>query len=235
MGIKVKLHHLTSYRYDRAVSLSPQVIRLRPAPHCRTEILSYSLKITPAAHFLNWQQDPYGNWLARAVFPDKVEEFVVSVDLVADLAIINPFDFFLAPEAETFPFVYPAEVEEDLRAFLVRAPAEPLFQAYLDGIPRDEPVATIPFLVRLNQHLQEAIRYTIRHEPGVQSPEQTLTLKSGSCRDSAWLLVEILRHLGLAARFVSGYLIQLVPDEKPLDGPAGPTTDFTDLHAWTEV
>ena len=234
MSIQVSLHHVTRYHYDRPIGLGPQVVRLRPAPHCRTRVLSYSLKVTPAQHFVNWQQDPNGNWLARFVFPEKTREFVIAVDLLADMAVINPFDFFVEPFAETFPFAYPAEFAEELAPFLDAEPAGPLLSAFLASIPRHRK-NTVDFLVELNQRLQRDIRYLIRMEPGVQTPEETLAASSGSCRDSAWLLVQILRHLGLAARFVSGYLIQLRPDVRALDGPAGAAQDFTDLHAWAEV
>jgi uncharacterized protein (DUF2126 family) len=234
VSIHVALNHVTHYRYDRPVTLSPQIVRLRPAPHSRTPILSYSLKITPAEHFINWQQDPQGNYLARLVFPEKTSEFKIEVDLVAEMSVINPFDFFLEPFAEKFPFAYEDWQRHELTPYLYKLPATSKLTEYLAGISR-ESMKTVDFLVALNQHLQEAIRYTIRLEPGVQTPEETLTLKSGSCRDTAWLLVQIARHLGLAARFVSGYLVQLKPDVKSLDGPSGTEVDFTDLHAWAEV
>ena len=234
MAIHVALNHVTHYRYDRRVALSPQVVRLRPAPHCRTPILSYSLRIEPAEHFINWQQDPFGNYLARLVFPEKTTSFKVTVDLVAEMAVYNPFDFFLEPEAETFPFRYAADALHDLAPYLPKQEATPRFAAQLASIDR-KPQRTIDFLVGINQRLQRDIRYLIRMEPGVQAPELTLTNASGSCRDSGWLMVQLLRHLGLAARFVSGYLIQLKPDVKSLDGPSGAESDFTDLHAWCEV
>ncbi len=234
MGIHVALNHRTTYRYDRAVSLSSQIVRLRPAPHCRTPILSYSMTVTPAEHFLNWQQDPFCNYLGRLVFPEKTTSFVVEIDLVADMIVINPFDFFLEPEAETFPFAYEPRLKTDLAPYLAVEPAGERLVGFLAAIDRG-PRQTTDFLVDINLRLSRAISYLIRMEPNVQSCEQTLTLGSGSCRDSAWLLVNILRHLGLAARFVSGYLIQLAPDVKSLDGPSGPEADFTDLHAWTEV
>jgi uncharacterized protein (DUF2126 family)/transglutaminase-like putative cysteine protease len=234
MSIHVALNHVTHYRYDRRVGLSPQVVRLRPAPHCRTRILSYSLSVLPAMHFINWQQDPFSNYLARLVFPERTEELRITVDLVAEMSVYNPFDFFLEPSAEAFPFRYEAALAHDLRPYLACDPAGPRLRDLLSGIDRT-PRRTIDFLVDLNQRLQRDIRYLIRMEPGVQTPEQTLETRAGSCRDTGWLLVQALRHLGLAARFVSGYLIQLKPDVAALDGPAGPTADFTDLHAWCEV
>ncbi|KGM41455.1 IMP dehydrogenase [Aquabacterium sp. NJ1] len=234
MSIHVALNHVTHYRYDRLVNLSPQVVRLRPAPHCRTRILSYSLRVEPAVHFINWQQDPFSNHLARLVFPEQTQEFKITVDLVAEMAVYNPFDFFLEPEAETYPFSYDASTLHDLTPYLVKGELTPAFKAFVDSIDRTE-VRTIDFLVGLNQRLQKDISYTIRMEPGVQTPEETLTLKSGSCRDTGWLMVQALRHLGLAARFVSGYLIQLKADVAALDGPSGTEVDFTDLHAWCEV
>ena len=234
MSIHVALNHVTHYRYDRPVSLGPQIVRLRPAPHCRTRILSYALKIEPSDHFINWQQDPQSNYLARLVFPERTRELRIEVDLVCEMAVLNPFDFFLEPSAQSFPFTYAPQLGRELEPFLVKLPATLRFADYLARIDRT-PRSTIDFLVALNQRLQQDVSYLIRLEPGVQTPEETLAKGSGSCRDSAWLLVQLLRHLGLAARFVSGYLLQLVPDEKPLEGPVGPATDFTDLHAWCEV
>jgi uncharacterized protein (DUF2126 family) len=234
MAIHVALRHRTHYRYDRPVLLSPHVIRLRPAPHCRTPVLSYSLTIDPRKHFINWQQDPHGNYLARIVFPEKTRELAVDVEIVADMSVVNPFDFFLEPAAEGFPFSYEASLAKELAPFLERLPAGPKLQAWLDSVDtRSQP--TVDFLVALNRRLAQEVKYIIRLEPGVQAPEDTLSLTSGSCRDSSWLLVQILRHLGMAARFVSGYLIQLTPDVKALDGPTGAEADFTDLHAWAEV
>ena len=234
MSIHAALHHVTHYRYDRLVALGPQVVRLRPAPHCRSKIIAYSLQIEPAGHFINWQQDPFANYQARLVFPEKTTEFKVTVDVVLDMAVYNPFDFFLEPYAEKFPFAYDALLKQELAPYLAADPLTPLLTAYLARVDRTEK-RSIDFLVAVNQMLHTDIQYLIRMEPGVQTPEETLALKSGSCRDSAWLLVQLLRHSGLAARFVSGYLIQLTPDVKALDGPSGTEVDFTDLHAWCEV
>ena len=234
MSIHVALNHVTHYRYDRPINLGPQIVRLRPAPHSRTRILSYSMRVEPAGHFVNWQQDPQSNYLARLVFPEPTTEFRIEVDLVAEMSVLNPFDFFLEPSAENFPFAYESELAAELAPYMAKCELTPLFERYVADVPRTKK-HTNDFLVELNQRLQKDISYLIRLEPGVQSPEETLTKASGSCRDSAWLMVQVLRHLGLAARFVSGYLIQLKSDVKSLDGPSGTEIDFTDLHAWCEV
>ncbi len=237
MATHCALHHRTSYSYPKPVALGPQVVRLRPAPHCRTPVLSYSLKVSPKPHFLNWQQDPQGNFIARIVFPDPVKHFEIDVDLVADMAPINPFDFFLEEDASTVPFSYDESLTQELAPF--RRTAGPMLEGEMLALLRActpvEGEETNSYLVRVNQLLEKRIGYTVRMEPGVQTPEETLALGTGSCRDTSWLLVQLLRRLGFAARFVSGYLIQLEPDQKPLDGPAGAESDFTDLHAWAEV
>jgi uncharacterized protein (DUF2126 family)/transglutaminase-like putative cysteine protease len=234
VSIYVALHHVTHYKYDRPIDLGPQTIRLRPAPHTRTPILSYSLKVTPPNHFVNWQQDPQGNWLARYVFPEKTTELKIEVDFTAQMTVINPFDFFVEPYADSFPFDYPKDLKTELAPYLETIQPGPLFAKYLASIPR-EASNTVNFLVDLNRELQTRVRYIIRMEPGVQTPEETLSSGAGSCRDSAWLLIQTLRHLGLAARFVSGYLVQIRPDIDPVEGPPEVEKDFTDLHAWAEV
>lgn len=234
MSIHVALTHITHYDYDRRVSMSPQIIRLRPAPHCRTKVISYSQIVTPKEHFINWQQDPFGNYLARVVFPEKTTSFRVEVRLVAEMAVYNPFDFFLEPSADKFPFTYEESLKKELQPYLENSWSSPLFDRFLDSVEK-KPMQTVDFLVALNNKIKESVGYIIRLEPGVQTPEETLVKGTGSCRDSAWLLVNIARRLGLAARFVSGYLIQLTPDQKSLDGPSGTEKDFTDLHAWAEI
>jgi uncharacterized protein (DUF2126 family)/transglutaminase-like putative cysteine protease len=234
VSIYVALHHVTHYKYDRPIDLGPQTIRLRPAPHTRTPILSYSLKVTPANHFVNWQQDPLGNWIARYVFPEKTTELKIEVDFTAQMTTVNPFDFFVEPYADSFPFEYPQDLKTELAPYLETVKPDRLFAKYLDTIPHDAP-NTVNFLVDLNRDLQKQVNYVIRMEPGVQTPEETLSSAAGSCRDSAWLLIQTFRHLGLAARFVSGYLIQIRPDIDPIEGPPEVENDFTDLHAWAEV
>ncbi|SEQ33831.1 Uncharacterized conserved protein, DUF2126 family [Hyunsoonleella jejuensis] len=234
MALKIVISHKTVYKYDRLVSLSPHIFRLRPAPHSRTPIEAYSIKIKPENQFFNWQQDPFGNYLARLTFPEKTKELSVDVEIIADLKTINPFDFFVEKYAEDFPFEYTETTKKELLPYLEITDNGPLLKEFLKTVDLTSR-KTIFFLIDINRKIYEYLNYSIRLDPGVQNCEQTLESKIGSCRDYAWLFVQVMRHLGFGARFVSGYLVQLKSDEKSLDGPSGPEEDFTDLHAWAEV
>ncbi|WP_134768127.1 transglutaminase family protein [Nocardioides sp. 1609] len=241
MSIKVALEHRTTYDFAEPVHVGPHVVRLRPAPHTRTPIEAYSLTVEPRNHFVNWQQDPFGNWNARLVFPEKVKTLDITVGLVADLMVINPFDFFVEEYAEHFPFAYEDSLAADLAPYLRPVEDAGAADAFRLAQPQPDPGAGTPiitFLAGLNAAVHAGVAYSVRMEAGVQTPDETLARGIGSCRDSAWLLVALLRQHGLAARFVSGYLVQLTTDPDAmvgLDGPSGPTSDFTDLHAWAEV
>jgi len=235
MAIRVAIRHKTVYKYDRLVSLSPHIFRLRPAVHSRTPIEAYTFKISPKNHFINWQQDPFGNYQARVVFPEKTDHLSIDVEVIANMVVINPFDFFVEEYAEKYPFKYAHQLQKELIPYFEIKDDGPLLKEWIAGLEIPKDFGINDFLVFLNQKLNKDINYSIRMEPGVQTCEETLGKALGSCRDSAWLLVQILRHLGLAARFVSGYLVQLTADIKSLDGPSGPEADFTDLHAWCEV
>ncbi|HEX8546150.1 MAG TPA: transglutaminase family protein, partial [Cytophagaceae bacterium] len=234
MAIRIAINHKTYYKYDRLVSLSPHIFRLRPAVHSRTPIEAYSIKIKPENHFINWQQDAFGNFLARVVFPEKTRELSVEVEVIADMVVINPFDFFVEEYAEHFPFQYDEQLKKELQPYLELSEDGLLLGEFINT-QNIEKRPIVNFLVGVNQSIYNKIGYNIRMEVGVQTCEETLTKNLGSCRDSSWLLVQVLRRLGLAARFVSGYLVQLTADVKPLEGPSGPEKDFTDLHAWVEV
>ncbi|GAB3775622.1 uncharacterized protein (DUF2126 family)/transglutaminase-like putative cysteine protease [Nocardioides ginsengisegetis] len=237
MSVKVALEHRTTYEFARPIAVAPHVVRLRPAPHCRTPIEAYSLEVSPKNHFVNWQQDPFGNWLARLVFPEPVQTLDITVGLVADLMVINPFDFFIEESAERFPFAYEPVLAADLAPYLRPVEDSAEAAAWKDRLPPlpEDGTPTVTFLADLNAAVHRDVAYSVRMEAGVQTPDETLRAGIGSCRDSAWLLVSLLRQHGLAARFVSGYLVQLTADTEALDGPSGPEADFTDLHAWAEV
>ncbi len=238
MGLQVALTHRTEYRYERAVALGPQTVQLRPAPHCRTPVLSYAMEVEPREHTLRWGFDALGNHVARVAIAERTEVFGVSVELLADMTPQNPFDFVVEPGFESFPLRYSAELAADLAPYMAPSSgagfAGPGLRGFLGGISREKQ-SVVSFLVGLNQRLQAEIGYNVRMEHGVQSPEETLGLRCGSCRDSAWLMVEICRQVGLAARFVSGYLVQLAEDEIPGVERSGPSADSADLHAWAEV
>ena len=225
MSIHVALNHITHYRYDRLVALGPQIVRLRPAPHCRTPILSYSLRVEPAEHFINWQQDPFAQLPRAAGVPREDRASSRStVDLVAEMAVYNPFDFFLEPSAEQFPVrVRAAWLAQELAPYLARRAADAAARrptsSSIDRKPRRDD--RLPGR-RSTSGCSSDIRYLIRMEPGVQTPEETLDAGAAApAATPAGCWCRLLRHLGLAARFVSGYLIQLTPDVKALDGPSG--------------
>src|SRR5437867_7591476 len=176
MAIRVALQHRSTYRFDRLVNLSPHEIRLRPAPHCRTPILGYSLNIEPDTHFLNWQQDPYGNWVARLVFTEPAPKLEITVDVTADMTVVNPFDFFVENYAEQYPFAYASPLAKELIPFLETAPLGPRLATWLAAFRATITAGenTVLMLVRLNQQLQREIRYLVRMEAGVRTADGRL-------------------------------------------------------------
>jgi transglutaminase-like putative cysteine protease len=192
------------------------------------------LKIYPQEHYLTWRQDIHGNFLARVNLPTPTEYLKIEVDIIAYLKPINPFDFLLEDYVINYPFAYCYQEQKELAAFLEITESGKMLQEWVE-IHRQKDIYTINFVSFINGELAKDISHIIRLEEGIWSCEETLSRKMGSCRDSAWLLVQILRHYGLAARFVSGYLIQLKPDIPPLDGSTILEEDTAGLHAWTEV
>ncbi len=230
MSIRVALYHQTTYKYDRPVRLSPHLIRLRPAPRQSGRLLSYELRVSPADHMLHWQQDAFANYQARVTFPAEARAFTVDVRVEVDMTPLNPFDFFLDAEAVNFPFAYPPRLRNDLFPYLLGLEGDASVDLFI-ARPQVQGLlgkSTVDFLLAIAGMIFKELRYETRLEQGVQTAAVTLDRNAGSCRDSAWLLVQILRGFGLAARFVSGYLIQLAPQGS---GEA----DSSELHAWCEA
>jgi transglutaminase-like putative cysteine protease len=231
---RVRLSHRTCYEYDRPVWLSAHEIRLRPAAHVRVPIESYALRITPVQHDLKWHQDAYGNWVARVLFSQSTALLGIEVELTAMLPEINPFDFFVAHHASQYPFEYSDEERHGLMAYLATEAPGPHTLRWLERMRNRllcAPIDTVEFLVAVNRWIADEVRYVRRAEPGIQDSEQTLVAGSGSCRDSARLLMDVLRHCGIAARFVSGYLVEL-----GRGGAFGEDVhDSLALHAWCEA
>ncbi|GAB4024645.1 transglutaminase family protein [Spirosoma koreense] len=233
MAIRIQLTHQTRYQYDRAVFLSSQLIRLKPAAHSQVSIESYALTIRPDQHTLHWHQDPFGNYVARVDFSASVESMAIDVAMNLGIETVNPFDFLIDTYAESYPFTYSTSLQKELFLYTELTEPGPYQTQWIGQIKHQPKKNTIDFLIGLNQQVCQAITYRERWQPGVQSAEETLRRAIGSCRDSAWLLVQLLRKLGLAARFVSGYLIQLKETDVP--APLAVQADSVALHAWAEV
>jgi transglutaminase-like putative cysteine protease len=229
LGIRFALRHRTWYRYARPVALGPHVLRLHPAPHAPMPVSSFALALGPARHALRWHRDPQANRVARVVFEERTDRLEIEASLVVELSPLDPFDFLLEPWAEAFPFgaAPDGELERELAPCRELDAGGARLDAFMASIDRRH-APTTDILVALNRRLAGEIRYLERLEPGIRSPEETLARGEGSCRDTSWLLVQVLRRLGFAARFVSGYLVQPA-------GSAGVAKDGAALHAWCEA
>jgi uncharacterized protein (DUF2126 family)/transglutaminase-like putative cysteine protease len=229
MSVRIAITHQSIYHYDKFVTVGPHLIRLKPAPHCLAHCLAYSLKVSPSEHYIHWQQDPFNNHIARLVFKKPTNHLNVSVELLVDLSPVNPFDFFIEPYAACYPFRYESSLYNALEPYLAIDDEPISFQNWIHQFEKQN-IPLLDFLIMVNQTHCKAIDYVQRMAPGVQSVAETLGLKQGSCRDTTWLLIQTLRHLGLAARFASGYLVQLkTADEDSV------AEDCVELHAWAEV
>lgn len=236
--MRVLIQHRSRYIYERPSLLGPQVIRLRPSDHTRARIETYRLAVSPE-HRMHWQRDPHGNHIARVTF--KAGQRVAALEMVVELGVeihpVNPFDFFLDDRVKKVPFRYPDRLDAELAPYLDTG--DP---AYRLGKHTTELLKQLPWegdtvgvLIGMNAEIQKRVAYVIRDEAGVWTPEETLVNGRGSCRDSAVLLVAMMRARGIAARFVSGYLVQLTDEGMIPDEPKGVTRDVVDLHAWAEA
>ncbi len=236
--MRLLVQHQSTWAYPSPAALGPHLIRLRPASHTQADIETYGLTVSPVGD-IRWLQDPYGNFVGRLTYPagTTVESLQVGVEFTCDIKPVNPFDFFVDDRCKDAPFTYPAEMLPDLAPFLDRNEASVAggmwLEEFLDTLPRDGD--TVQLIVKLNEAVNKVTKYVIREEAGIWTPEQTLAAGRGSCRDSAVLLIAALRSRGLAARFVSGYLIQLTDDGMIPGEKKGVATDVVDLHAWAEV
>jgi uncharacterized protein (DUF2126 family) len=237
--VRLLLRHRSRYGYERPAALGPHDVRLRPAAHVKAKVETYALHVAPPGARVHWQQDPAGNHVARLAFHagQRVPYLDLLVELAVDISPVNPFDFFVDPRCEKMPFRYPEELARELAPYLDGDdPAYrggPHLDVFLAPLPREG--RTIDLVVALNAAVHARLRYVIREEAGMWTPEQSLAEGRGSCRDSAVLLVAALRSRGLAARFVSGYLVQLTDEGMIPNQPRGIGRDVVDLHAWAEV
>jgi len=227
--VSVCLRHRTTYLFERPAVLGPHSIRLRPSPHCPVPILGYELRVDPQDAEVRWHHDPHDNWVARAFFPSPAGKLDIDVRMEARLAPVNPFDFYVDDWALRYPFAYPHALSRELAAYLWRDEPTPRVRAFVEEVRAAVGGSnTAEALTTANRMTHARIGYLTREEEGVLAPEETLARGCGSCRDSAWLLVQVLRHLGIAARFSSGYLVQL-------QRPPEIARDTLALHAWCEA
>ncbi|HSI04083.1 MAG: transglutaminase family protein [Myxococcota bacterium] len=234
--MRLLIQHRSHYRYPRAASLGPHQIRLRPATHAKAAIETYALSI-PQPCQIRWQQDPNGNHVAHVVFDAEVEALDVDVEIVADIRPVNPFDFWVEERCKRVPFAYSDELTHDLQPYLATGDETLATGARFRELSAALPTAqeTVPLLVALNTAVNKRLKYVIREEAGIWTPEETLENGRGSCRDFAVLLIALARQRGLAARFASGYLVQLTDEGMLPDAPRGVSKDVVDLHAWAEI
>lgn len=222
----LEIVHHTQYNFSKPVQASPHIIRLNPTLNYKNKILEHSLQVFPEVFHQNNHLDVYGNPISRLVFLSKIEFLTVEVKMKVEVQDINPFDFFLSLAIENYPFKYPNSVQSYLQSYLEVVDDE-VIEHWLKSKNPPKQHKTLDYVTSLNKLVHQHLNYTVRLEPGVYSPKETIEKGGGSCRDYSWLLVNMYRMHGIAARFVSGYLIDLnfEVDNK----------DQLSLHAWVEV
>lgn len=224
---RINISHVTEYLFPSPVTLLPHRLLLRPRANHNVRIESSELEISPG-HILQWKRDVLDNSVALVTFTEAAARLCVRSRVLIQHFDDNPFDFLVDDYAVTHPFAYAEQDRAELAPF--QQPVYPADQdavrKWLDGFDLRPPIETFALLDRLNREIASGFAYRMREEPGVQTPTLTLASKSGSCRDFAALFIEACRALGLASRFVSGYLFIFAPASAP--GNAA-------THAWAEV